>query len=201
MVLTLVRWSAKALLAPRLKASIGITTAALWSRPPSGLERAGPLSGDVDRGTARAPGAGKRCQVPRRDRHPGEVARVAIGACRGQVECRAACGDGARHRHCPADRCDKLVLHTVLCPLPASGGPSPLFPERPNPAVHPPQPAILRAELPLRGCPRHPSDRGSPPRLRAPVERASWPSFLVFSRGDGPPASKKGTSKCRTSSS
>ena len=44
--------------------------------------------------------AGRHCQGPRRDRHPGESARVAIGAWRGQAVCRAACGDGSKHRHC-----------------------------------------------------------------------------------------------------
>ena len=100
MVLTLLRWFAQAPPAPRLRASIGITTPALRSRPPSGVERAGPPSGDVGRGTARAPGAGRRCQGPRRDRHPGEVARVAIGAWRVQARCRAACDDWSKHRHC-----------------------------------------------------------------------------------------------------
>jgi single-strand DNA-binding protein len=52
-------------------------------------------------------------------------------------------------------------------------------------------PRSLGPSCRLRGCPHHPSDRGSPPRLRAPVERASWPSLTVFSRGDEPPAKQK----------
>ncbi len=68
------------------------------------------------------------------------------------------------------------------------GGPSPLFPERPNSAVHPLQPAIIRAELPCATAARTTPLIGVPLRVYAlAVEGASWPSFLVLSRGDGPP--------------
>ncbi len=93
---------------------------------------------------------------------------------------------GSRH----SDIAERMRRHGCPAqgslPIARPWGPSPLFPARPNPAVHPLQPAIIRAELPLRGCPHHPFDRGSPARLRAPVERPSWPSFSVFSRGDEP---------------
>ena len=92
----------------------------------------------------------------------------------------------------PDEHSDKGILLFGSLAFARPGGPSPLFPERPNPAVHPLQPAIVRAELPCATAARTTPSIGVPLRVwRAPVERASWPSFLVFSRGDGPPGEQK----------
>jgi len=185
MVLTLLRWSAQVLLAPRLKASIGITTAGLLSRPRSGVERVGPHSAMSTR--ARRVRLG-RTAVPRSTPRPSSQSGCpcTIGARQRQSGCHAACGDGSRHRRCRQIDATSwsCIRFSVRC-SPVGVHPLSFLNDLIRPSTLP-NPRYFEPSCRLRGCPHHPSDRGSPPRLRASVERASWPSFLVFSRGDGP---------------
>jgi len=67
----------------------------------------------------------------------------------------------------PDEQRDKGVLLHGSMSVARRGGPSPLFPERPNPAVHPLQPAIIRAELPCATAARTTPLIGVPLRVFA----------------------------------
>ena len=94
--------------------------------------------------------------------------------------------------HCRTSVATRASCSTVPCRC-SPVGPSPLFPERPNPAVRPLQPAIIRAELPCATAARTTPLIGVPlSRLRASGGEGVLAAFFgVQSRGRTPRRAKK----------